>query len=117
MKQAGVSSILVAVVLLAAAVIAEAQPAGKILPIGLLIPSSQSAYSTRIDAFRKGLRELRYVEGQNIFIEYRYSEGNTDRLFDLATDLVRLKVVVIVTASRLAVLAAQKASSATPIVF
>jgi putative ABC transport system substrate-binding protein len=96
---------------------AAAQQTGKVHRIGLLIPSSQSAYSTRIDAFRKGMRELRYVEGQNIVIESRYGEGKTDRLPDLAIDLVRLKVEIIVTAGRPAVLAVQKASSTTPIVF
>jgi ABC-type uncharacterized transport system substrate-binding protein len=96
---------------------ASAQQTGKVHRIGLLIPSSQSGYSTRIDAFRKGLRELRYVEGQNIVIESHYGEGNTDRLPDLAINLVRLKVDIIVTAGRPAVLAAQKASSTTPIIF
>jgi putative ABC transport system substrate-binding protein len=96
---------------------ATAQQTGKVHRIGLLIPSSQSAYSRRIDAFRMGLRDLRYVEGQNIVIEYRYSEGKTNRLSDLATDLVRLKVAVIVTGTRPAVFAAQNASSTTPIVF
>jgi putative ABC transport system substrate-binding protein len=96
---------------------AQAQQPTNVPRIGLLIPSSQSAYSARIDAFRAGLRELRYVEGQNIVIEYRYSEGKTNRLSDLAADLVRLKVAVIVTGTRPAVFAAQSASSTTPIVF
>jgi ABC-type uncharacterized transport system substrate-binding protein len=94
-----------------------AESQGNIQRIGLLIPSSQSAYSARIDAFRMGLRELRYVEGQNIVIEYRYSEGKANRLSDLAADLVRLKVAVIVTGTRPAILAARGASSTTPIVF
>jgi putative ABC transport system substrate-binding protein len=67
-------------------------------------------------AFRLGLRDLGWVEGKNISIEYRYAEGRRDRLPDLAADLVRLKVEVIVTSSGPAALAAQKATRAIPIV-
>jgi putative ABC transport system substrate-binding protein len=103
--------------LFALCLVAEAQQPAKVPRIGLLVPGSQSVFSIRTDAFRQGLRELGYVEGQNIAIEYRYVEGQTDRLPDLATELVQLKVDVIVTASIPPVLAAKKASSTIPIVF
>lgn len=97
MKKAAVTSFLVAVTLLAGAVLAEAQQPAKVPRIGLLIASSPSPASPRIEAFRHGLRELGYVEGKNIVIEYRYAEGKPDRLPALAADLVRLKIDIIVT--------------------
>ena len=116
MKRAVVPSIFVAAVLLAVAVIAEAQQPPKISRIGILIGSSASNYSARVEAFRRRLRELGYVEGKNIFIEYRYAEGKLERLPDLAAELVGLKVDVIVTTGQ-AVLVAKKASPTLPIVF
>jgi ABC-type uncharacterized transport system substrate-binding protein len=101
---------------LAAPLVAEAQQAGKVARIGVLAVSA-AAFSPRIEAFRKGLREYGYVEGKNIVFEYRYAEGKLDRLLDLATELVALKVDVIVTASPPAVRAAKKATSTIPIVF
>jgi putative ABC transport system substrate-binding protein len=97
---------------------AEAQQPAKIPRIGILSPGS-SAFpdSARYDSFRQGLRELGYIEGKNIFIEIRYAEGKQDRLSDIATELVKLKVDVIVTATRPGVLAAKHATSAIPIVF
>ena len=71
----------------------------------------------RVEAFRQRLRELGYVEGKNIIIEYRYAEGKPERLPDLAAELVRLKVDVIVTTGVQPVLAAKKASATIPIVF
>jgi len=117
MKKSGVLSILFVVVLLAVAVIGEAQQPKKVPRIGLLVPGSQSAFSVRIDAFRQGLSELGYVEGRNIVIEYRYAEGKTERFPDLAAELVRLKVDIIVTASTPSVQAAKKVSGTIPIVF
>ena len=70
----------------------------------------------RIEAFRQGLRELGYVEGKNIVIEYRYAEGKLDRLPALAAELVRLKVDVIVTAGPTATRAAKEATVTIPIV-
>jgi putative tryptophan/tyrosine transport system substrate-binding protein len=97
---------------------AEAQQPARIpARIGILIPSSVSFLSARVEAFRQRLREHGYVEGKNIFIEYRYAEGKPERLPDLAAELVRLKVDVIVTVSPSATLAAKKASGTTPIVF
>jgi hypothetical protein len=85
---------------------ARAQEAGKVPRIGYLSPGSASAsLFSRDDAFRQGLRELGYVEGKNIVIEYRFAEGKFDRLADLAAELVRLKVDVIVAVGTQASLA------------
>src|SRR5947207_11259815 len=89
---------LLATVLLITVPLAEAQQPKKIPRIGYLTASSLSANAARIEAFRQGLRELGYVEGKNIVIEYRHAEGKFDRLPALAAELVRLKVDVIVTA-------------------
>jgi putative ABC transport system substrate-binding protein len=96
--------------------VATAQQEARIPRIGILIGSSASRYSARVEAFRRRLRELGYVEGKNIFIEYRYAEGKLERLPDLAAELVGLKVDVIVTTGQ-AVLVAKKASPTLPIVF
>ena len=77
--------------------VAEAQQPAGIPRIGILIAASASFFSARVEAFRRRLRELGYVEGKNIVIEYRYADGKFDRLPDLAAELVRLKVDVIVT--------------------
>ena len=92
------------------------QPAG-IPRIGILAAPSASFFSARDEAFRQRLRELGYVEGKNIVIEYRYAEGKPERLPDLAAELARLRVDVIVTTSPAAILAAKKASATIPIVF
>ena len=76
---------------------AEAQQPTKIPRIGFLSGGFPSSGAPRIDAFRQGLRELGYVEGKNVVIEYRHAEGKQDRLPTLAAELVRLKVEVIVT--------------------
>ena len=75
MKKAAVPSILIAVVLLVLGVIAEAQQPKKVPRIGFLSGVSASSVSARVEAFRQGLRELGYVEGKNIVIEWRYAEG------------------------------------------
>jgi putative ABC transport system substrate-binding protein len=95
---------------------ARAQAPAKVRRIGLLSPTSPSVAAPLLQAFRLGLRDLGWVEGKNISIEYRYAEGRRDRLPDLAADLVRLKVEVIVASSAPAVVAAQEASRAIPIV-
>ena len=118
MKRAAVPSILVAVVLLALGVIAEAQQPKKVSRIGYLLSGSLS--STReignVEAFRQGLHELGYVEGQNIAIEYRYADGVEERLLNLAAELVQLKVDVIFTSGTIATQAAKNASKTIPIV-
>src|SRR5678809_63074 len=77
---------------------AEAQQPKKVPRIGYLTAASLSAFAARTEAFRQGLRELGYVEGKNIVIEYRYGEGKRDRLPALASELVRLNVDIIVSA-------------------
>ena len=98
----------------AAAVRAQAPPT--IRKIGLLSGFSPSVEARSYQAFLLGLRDLGWVEGKNISIEYRYAEGRHDRLPDVAADLVRLKVEVIVTTATSDTLAAQKATRAIPIV-
>ena len=83
----------------------------------MLSPGSASAAGSRLAAFKHGLRELGYVEGQNLTLEYRWADGNEGRLAALAVDLVRLKVDVVVTQGSLATLAARRATTTTPIVF
>ena len=94
----------------------EAQQPTKIPRIGRLIGSSPSAVSTRYEAFREGLRELGYVEGKTIVVEYRHADGKFERLPDLATELVGLKVNVIVTGGPTATRPAKKATATIPIV-
>ncbi len=113
MKQAGVFSILLVVMLLAVAVIAQAQQAKKIPRIGFL---SASRPQPQHEAFRQGLRELGYVEGQNTVIEWGFAEGNLDRVSHHAVELVRLTVDVIVTGGPSATRAAKEATSTIPIV-
>ena len=109
-------SILLIVAVVVVAAIAEAQQPTKIPRIGYLSPTSPSVSPTRIKAFRQGLRELGYVEGKNIIIEYRYAERKFDRLPALAAELVRLKVDVIVTGGGVITRAAKEATVTIPIV-
>ena len=102
--------------LLAAPLAAEAQQAAKISRIGLLA-NNPAASPHLLEAFLQGLRDLGYVEGRNVVIEYRDAEGNADRFPALAAELVALKVDVIVAAqSTLAALAAKQATRTLPIV-
>jgi putative tryptophan/tyrosine transport system substrate-binding protein len=98
MKKAGFLSILFVVVLLALAAIAEAQQPKKVPRIGYLTAANPASESTRSEAIRLVLRERGYIEGQNIATEYRYAEGKLDRAPELAAELVRLKVDIIVVA-------------------
>jgi putative tryptophan/tyrosine transport system substrate-binding protein len=91
---------------------ARAQEGARIPRIGYLSPGSASAgFQARDDAFRQALRDLGYVEGRSIAIEYRFAEGRFDRLAELAAELVRLKVDVIVAVVTQASLAAKEATS------
>jgi putative tryptophan/tyrosine transport system substrate-binding protein len=108
---------LLATVLLTTAPPAEAQQPTKTPRIGYLSPLTPSANPARIEAFRQGLRELGYVEGKNIAIEYRSADVKLDRLPELAAELVRLKVDVIVTSSPAPTRAAKEATVTIPIVF
>jgi putative ABC transport system substrate-binding protein len=91
------------------------QPATRIPRIAFLGAASAAGYAARIDAFRAGFRDLGYEEGRNITIEYRWAEGQYDRLPELAAELVRLKVDVIVTHAYAPTLAAKRATAAVPI--
>ena len=116
MNKFGLPSILV-VGLLAVAVIAEAQQPKKVPRIGYLGPSDPVSDSARSAGIRLALRELGYIEGQNIATEYRYAEGKRDRTPELAAELVRLKVDIIVVAGGDAtVLTANNATKTIPIV-
>src|SRR5215470_13559582 len=101
---------------LAAPLTAAAQGTGKFYRIGLLETTPKALNVANFDAFQQGLRELGYIEGQTFAIEYRSAEGRHERVQDLATELVRLKVDVIVTRGTPAVLAAKNASGTIPIV-
>jgi len=95
---------------------AEAQQPTKVPRIGFLSSTSASAILSRVEAFRQGLHELGYVEGKNIVIEWRYADGNLERLPDLAAELVRLKVDVIVTGGPAPTRSAKQATATIPIV-
>jgi putative ABC transport system substrate-binding protein len=102
--------------LLALSFQAEAQQPKKLPRIGFLAVNPPSALSARVEAFRQGLRDLGYVEGKNIVIEWRFGEGRADRVPALAAELVRLKVDIIITGGGSATRAAKEATSTIPIV-
>ena len=105
-----------AIAILTAPLAAEAQQPVRVPRIGFLWPSPPSERQYLLDAFRQGLRELGYIENQNIVVEVRSAEGKYDRLPALATELVHLKVDVIVTTASPATKAAQQATKTIPIV-
>jgi putative tryptophan/tyrosine transport system substrate-binding protein len=112
MKKAAVPSILIAVVL-AVAVIAQAQQLKKVPRIGFL---SGGGNPFSFEAFRQGLRNLGYIEGKTIVIEYRSAEGDQERIAGLVTELVQLKVDVLVITSSSGVRAAKQATKTIPVV-
>src|SRR4029453_13339171 len=114
MKKVSVPSILVAVVLLALGVIAEGQQPKKVPRIGFISLSSGPAWQE--EAFLQGLHDLRYVDGRNIIIEYRWAAGKMERLPALAEELVRLNVDLIVVRATPVVQAAKNATTTIPIV-
>jgi putative tryptophan/tyrosine transport system substrate-binding protein len=95
---------------------AHAQQPAKVARIGYLTPGSPSSQLDRFEAFRQGLRQIGYVEGKSIVIDSRYAEGNQDRIPELAAELVRLNVDIIVTGGSTATRAAKKATVTIPIV-
>src|SRR5262249_36968041 len=104
--------------ILAAPLAAEAQLAGRVYRVGILGESAEDPSEARLwQAFRSGLKERGWIEGNNILIESRWAEGNPVLLRDLAADLVRLKVDVIVTRGSIYTQAAKTATSSIPIVF
>jgi putative tryptophan/tyrosine transport system substrate-binding protein len=116
MEKAAVPSILVAVVLLAVGLSAEAQQPTKVPRIECLFANFPTTSPDRREAFRQGLRELGYVEGKNIVIEWRWAEGKPDRLPDLAAELVRLKVDIIISAGPAVTPHFKEATKTIPIV-
>ncbi|HEV8720491.1 MAG TPA: ABC transporter substrate-binding protein [Candidatus Binatia bacterium] len=106
----------IAFMLVVTGAVAEAQQPTKVPQIGYLSATSPSANVGRIEAFRQGLRDLGYVEGKNIVIEWRYAEGKFDRLSALVAELVRLKVDVIVTSGPQSTRVAKEATVTIPIV-
>src|SRR5262249_35090092 len=103
-------------VLLALCSPANSEQAGKIFRIGFLDPSTASGMAVLVDAFRQALNKLGWIEGKNITIEYRFAEQKNERLPELAADLVRLKVDLIVTSGLTTPLAAKSATTTIPIV-
>jgi putative tryptophan/tyrosine transport system substrate-binding protein len=120
MKKAAVPSIFVVVVLLAVAVIAEAQQPKKVARIGYLAfgspPPSSAPPNREVEAFYQGLREVGYTEGKNLIIEYRYAKGNSKRFPQLTAELVSSKVDLILATTRPAIEAARRATTTIPIV-
>ncbi len=117
MKPRAIAIILaLALGILLAPLAADAQQPGKVPRIGVLGLVTPSEFADRIEAFRRGLLDLGYVEGKNIVVEYRWAESKYDRLPDLAAELVRLKVDLIVTHSTPGTLAAKRATTTIPIV-
>jgi putative ABC transport system substrate-binding protein len=102
--------------LLAAPLAAEAQQRGKVPRIGYMGLVSAASHASRVEAFRAGLRDLGYIEGKTILIEFRWAESVYDRLPALAAELVRLNVDVLVTHGSAGALAAKQATSTIPIV-
>jgi len=102
--------------LLATALAAGGQQAGKVFQVGYLGNSTPSLESALVEGFRQGLREKGYIEGQNIVLHYRWAEGRIEAMPGLAAELVRLKVDVIVTSGTPAGLAAKRATTTIPIV-
>jgi len=107
---------LVAIFLVGAVEIVEAQQPAKIPRIGILNGASASAMFTSVESFRQGLRQLGYVEGKNIVIEYRYAEGKSERFAELAAEMIRWKPDVIVATGTQLIRSAKQATSTIPIV-
>jgi ABC-type uncharacterized transport system substrate-binding protein len=101
---------------LTTASLAEAQQPKKVPLLGYLSPSDRASESARFEAIRLALRERGHIEGQNVASEYRYAEGKLDRLPDLAAELVRLKVDIILVGGDIPVRAAKNATKTIPII-
>src|SRR5215510_582412 len=107
---------LMAAIILATVSLAEAQQPSKVPHIGYLVLNTLSSQVARMEAFRQGLREIGYVEGKNVVIDWRSADGKLGRLSALAAELVRLKVDIIVTTGPTPTRAAKEATSTIPIV-
>ena len=108
--------LILALAILGAPLAADAQQAGKVYRIGYLQTSTRQQQLHLVKAFEEGLRDLGYVAGRNVVIEYRFAEARLERLPELAADLVRLKVDVIVTGVNSNTAAAKQATTTIPIV-
>ena len=97
-------------------VVISAQPGAKALRIGVLVGSGPSVASPNVEAFRRGLRDLGYVEGRNIAIEVRWAEGRLERFPEFVAELLSLKVDILVAGTVAAALAARQATTTIPIV-
>ena len=115
-RRPGRAIALLALSLLTAPLADAAQPPAKVPRVGFLGGAPATAIAHALESFRQGLRELGWFEGKNIAIEYRHAEGRLERLPDLAAELVRLRVDVIVTAGTPAIQAAQQVTRTIPIV-
>jgi putative ABC transport system substrate-binding protein len=115
-RRGGATLSLALTLLLAGALVAHGQPAAKMYRIGFLGSTSQQSHGAFVDAFREGLRERGYIEGKNLFIEYRWAESDYTRLPALAAELVQLKVDLILTHGSPGGHAAKEATTAIPIV-
>lgn len=116
MKKAAALSILVSLMLLTAAVVAAVQqPPKKIPRIGVVV-SGETERSSLYEAFQRGLRDLGYIEGQNLLIEYRYGKGKLDRMPGLVNELVEQKVDLLFVTNQVAIRAAKKTTKTIPIV-
>ena len=116
MRRIGLAVLALSIALAPLASEAQELKAGKVYRIGVLLSDGSPLWNPFLDAFRWELRELGYVEGQSVVLEFRSPEGRPERLPDLAAELVRLKVDVILAQSNPAIAAAQKVTSAIPIV-
>jgi putative ABC transport system substrate-binding protein len=116
MKRVTAATIFV-VAVLGVVVLAQAQQAGKVPRVGILMSGSPSVAKPRLEAFQEGLRELGYIEGKNIVLEYRYAEGKPETLPKRVDELVQLKVDVIVTETSNATQAAKNVTTTIPVVF
>src|SRR5450755_3587109 len=115
-RNAGLALFLGLLALGGAPLAAQAQQAGKVYRIGYLSAPSRESVARGVEAFERRLRELGWVEGKNLVIEFRWADGKLERLPELAAELVRRNVDVIVTPAGAAALAAKKATSSIPIV-
>ena len=116
LSRAASAAALALVAIVAAPSVADTQPPPKIPRVGYLGPVSPTEGAVLLESFRQGLRELGYVEGQNICLEDRWAEGRPDRMSVLAAELAKLRVDVIVTYNNATVAALQKATQTIPIV-
>jgi putative ABC transport system substrate-binding protein len=111
-----VGIVALAIALTIGGAVAESQQPAKVPRIGVLNATSAASMASRMEQFREGLRDVGYIEGQNIVVEYRYADGKLNQLPELAAELVRLNVAVIVAGGGQSIRAAKKATNTIPIV-